>query len=112
MQENSLLPTRVNTCAQTKRQAEQIVLAATGINSIVLRPRGIYGAGDTTLLPRLLRKVTKRPLPIFRDGIAKIDLTHVDDVVSAVVAALASDVAGEIFNVSGGEVLPIRHIAD
>ena len=106
MKEDSLLPTPVNTYAQTKRQTEQIVLAATGVDPTVLRPRGIYGAGDTTLLPHLLRTAAKRPLPIFRD---KIDLTHVDDVVSAILAAMGSDVAGEIFKISGGEVLPIRY---
>lgn len=112
VKEHAQLPTPVNSYAETKRQAEQIVLAATRINPIVLRPRGIYGVGDTTLLPRLLRTAAQRPLPIFREGIAKIDLTHVDDVVSAVMAALGSDVSDEIFNISGGEVLPIRHLVD
>ncbi|QPC93734.1 NAD(P)-dependent oxidoreductase [Mesorhizobium sp. INR15] len=112
--EDSPLPDPVNHYARTKRQAEQIVLAAPEIGPVVLRPRGIYGAGDRALLPRLLQAAQRRPLPVFRDGKARIDLTHVDDVVDAVVAALSGGggAEGQIFNVSGGEVLPVRHIAD
>ena len=111
--ENSPLPDPVNHYARTKRQGEDIVLAATDIGPVVLRPRGIYGAGDRALLPRLLQ-AARRPLPLFRDGQARIDLTHVDDVVDAVFAALAAGSAaeGQIVNISGGEVLAVRHIAD
>ena len=74
----------------------------------------LYGAGDRALLPRLIKAAKRRPLPVFRDGRACIDLTHVDDVVDAVVAALAAprEAEGQIYNVSGGEVLPVRRIAD
>jgi len=111
--EDMALPEPVNAYALTKRQGEEIVLAASGIGPVILRPRGIYGAGDRALLPRLLA-AARRPLPLFRDGQARIDLTHVDDVVEAVVAALeaGSSADGQIFNVSGGEVLPVRRIAE
>ncbi|UVK53487.1 NAD(P)-dependent oxidoreductase [Mesorhizobium sp. AR02] len=111
--EKSPLPDPVNHYARTKRQGEDIVLAAADIGPVVLRPRGIYGAGDRALLPRLLQ-AARRPLPLFRDGQARIDLTHVDDVVDAVFAALSAGSAaeGQIFNISGGEVLAVRHIAD
>ncbi|WP_137929767.1 NAD-dependent epimerase/dehydratase family protein [Mesorhizobium comanense] len=112
--EDNPLPDPVNHYARTKRQAEEAVLAAAPIGPIVLRPRGIYGAGDRALLPRLLQAARRRPLPLFRDGQARIDLTHVDDVVDAVFAALSAGAAaeGQIFNISGGEVLAVRHIAD
>lgn len=112
--EDAALPDPVNHYARTKREAEQLVLAAPTIHPVVLRPRGIYGAGDRALLPRLIKAVKRRPLPVFRDGRACIDLTHVDDVVDAVVAALAAprEAEGQIYNVSGGEVLPVRRIAD
>ena len=114
VREDSALPAPVNHYARTKRQAEEIVLSANGIRPVILRPRGIYGAGDRALLPRLLQAARRRPLPLFRDGLARIDLTHVDDVVEAILAALAAgkDAEGQIFNVSGGEVLPVRRIAN
>ncbi|QKD04594.1 NAD-dependent epimerase/dehydratase family protein [Mesorhizobium loti] len=112
--EDMVLPEPVNAYARTKRLGEKIVLAAPEVGSIVLRPRGIYGAGDRSLLPRLLGAARQRPLPLFRDGHARIDLTHVDDVVDAVVAVLGAGNAaeGQIFNISGGEVLPMRRIAE
>jgi len=114
LSEDTPLPEPVTHYARTKREAEQIVLGSRLIHPVVLRPRGIYGAGDRTLLPRLVKAAKSRPLPLFRDGRAAIDLTHVDDVVDAVMAALAASARaeGQIFNVSGGEVLPVRRIAD
>lgn len=114
MREDAALPSPVNTYAATKREAEAIVLAAGDLDPVLLRPRGIYGAGDTALLPRLLRAAKAGPLPLIRGGAAKTDLTHVEDVVSAVLAALQATpgLTQRIFNISGGEALPIRKIAE
>ncbi len=112
--EDAPLPSPFNAYAATKALAEKEVLDATKLGPIILRPRGIYGPGDETLVPRLLRAAKARPLPVFRDGRARIDLTYVGDVVAAICAALnaGSDCEKHIFNVSGGEVLPIRDIVD
>ncbi|MGX9145463.1 NAD-dependent epimerase/dehydratase family protein [Mesorhizobium sp. 128a] len=112
--EDAALPPPVNHYARTKRQGEEIVLAVPEIGPAVLRPRGIYGVGDRTLLPRLLQVARQRPLPLFRDGRARIDLTYIEDVVDAVLAALSAGSAaeGQIFNISGGEVVPVRRIAE
>jgi nucleoside-diphosphate-sugar epimerase len=107
LSEDAALPEPVNHYARTKREAEKIVLGQPAIHPVVLRPRGIYGAGDRALLPRLIKAARSRPLPLFREGRAAIDLTHVDDVVDAVMAALAAprEAACQIFNISGGEML-------
>jgi len=107
--EDGPLPPPFNAYAATKAQAETIALSAP--HALVLRPRGIYGAGDAALLPRLLRAAKRGPLPLLRGGQARIDLTHVDDVVAAVMAALGSDKTGEVVNITGGEVLPVTDIA-
>ncbi|MBR2655904.1 MAG: NAD(P)-dependent oxidoreductase [Loktanella sp.] len=107
--EDGPLPRPFNAYAATKAQAETIALSAP--HALVLRPRGIYGAGDAALLPRLLRAAKRGPLPLLRGGQARIDLTHVDDVVAAVMAALGSDMTGEVVNITGGEVLPVTDIA-
>ena len=108
------LPRPVNAYAATKREAETLVRGERGIDSIILRPRGLYGSGDTALLPRLLRAARAGPLPLIRGGAAETDLTHVDDVVDAVLAALKAP-AGlpkPVFNISGGEPLPVKRIAE
>lgn len=112
--ETSPLPSPINAYAATKAQAEQLVLETRDVATISLRPRGIYGAGDTALLPRLVAAATRGPLPLLRGGLGSIDLTHVSDVVSAIEAALDADneVSGEVFNISGGEPLAIRAIVE
>ncbi|WP_299288920.1 NAD(P)-dependent oxidoreductase [uncultured Tateyamaria sp.] len=113
VREDMVLPKPINAYAETKQMAERIVAGAPDIDPIILRPRGIYGPGDTTLLPTLLR-AAKRPLPLLRKGEARIDLTYVDDVIAAIVAALAAgpDANGQPFNISGGEVLAVRDIVE
>lgn len=112
--EETALPPSVNDYAATKRQAETLVLAATELDPVILRPRGLYGAGDKALLPRLLLAARERPLPLMRNGRAGIDLTHVDDVVAAALAALEvrGALAERVFNVSGGEMLPVRDVVE
>ncbi|WP_296817416.1 NAD(P)-dependent oxidoreductase [Brevundimonas sp.] len=108
------LPKPVNAYARSKQAAEERVLAARDVGPIVLRPRGLYGAGDTALLPRLIRAARSGPLPLLRDGQARTDLTHVDDVAAAVIAALdaPSEAEGAVFNVSGGEALSVVAVAE
>jgi nucleoside-diphosphate-sugar epimerase len=114
LREDERVPPPVNTYAESKGLAEQLVLAATDLRPVILRPRGIYGVGDTALLPRLIRAAQRGPLPLLRDGVAVTDITHVDDVVSAIMAAMRAepDIAGVAINVSGGEALAVRQIAE
>ena len=112
--EDMPLPPPVNAYVRTKAAAEQLVLAAIDLDPIILRPRGIYGAGDTTLLPRMLHAARKRALPLMNDGRAATDLTHIDDVVDAVCAALTTTAPlnQRFFNVSGGVPLNVREVAE
>jgi nucleoside-diphosphate-sugar epimerase len=110
--EGSALPAPVNHYAWSKAAAEQLVRSAAGVAWTIIRPRGIYGAGDKALLPRLLRAARRGPLPSFNGGRAVIDLTHVDDVVAAITAILdhRDGASGAVYNVSGGEAVSIRDI--
>ncbi|MER9117112.1 NAD(P)-dependent oxidoreductase [Mesorhizobium sp. M0954] len=101
--EDEPLPPPVNDYAATKGEAERLVRAAR-VPSVILRPRGIFGAWDETLLPRLLRLLRRDRFPLFNGGDALIDLTHVDNVVDAIELALAlPNPIGETFNVSNGQ---------
>ncbi|MAS68847.1 MAG: 3-beta hydroxysteroid dehydrogenase [Flavobacteriaceae bacterium] len=112
--EDMTLPLPFNAYAESKVLAERLVRSANEIDSIILRPRGIYGPDDNALLPRLLRIAQARALPRLRKGRARIDLTFVEDVVDAVLAALGTGPANrhQVFNISGGEAIPIQHIAE
>lgn len=114
VREDDPLPAPFNEYARTKRESERIALAAPDLGPIAIRPRGLYGAGDTVLLPRLLKTASERALPLMRGGAARIDVTHVDDVADAILAALRAkpSAEGEVFNVSGGEVIPVTRLAE
>ena len=112
--EDMPLPPPINAYAASKAEAERMVLDAADLNPLILRPRGLFGPGDTALLPRLVRAARRGPLPLLRSGEAVTDLTFVDDVVAAIVAALdvGPEVTGKAINISGGEPQTIRHIAE
>lgn len=107
------LPQPVNHYAGTKRAAEELVLSRLGRGTVVLRPRGIYGNGDNALLPRLITAAKSGPLPLMRGGAATTDITHVEDVVDAIIAAeRAGSSSTRIFNISGGEPINIQALIE
>ena len=110
IREDAPLPRPVNAYAETKGIAEGIVAGSAIDHVIVLRPRAIFGPWDTTLLPRLLRVARRARLPLMRDGDALLDLTYIDNVVDAVVLALASPARRAIFNISNGEPVRVRDL--
>ena len=112
--ENMLLPEPINHYAASKVVAEDILLNYPHLSPIILRPRAIYGAGDTALLPRLIKAAQKGPLPLLRGGVALTNLTHVEDVANAIWLSLLAprDIAQNIFNIAGNEALPITGIVE
>lgn len=109
VREDDPLPPPINHYAATKREAELHVLAAhaRGLRSVILRPRAIFGPGDTTIFPRVLRALETGRLPQIGDGQNRVDLTYLDNAVQAVERALrAPDSAcGQIYNISNGEAV-------
>jgi 2-alkyl-3-oxoalkanoate reductase len=78
---------KVNPYITTKWEAEQKVLAQFP-NAIVLRPHAIYGPGDTTIFPRVLRVAQRGFFPVFGDTDPWMDMTSVDHMAQAVIRAL------------------------
>lgn len=106
----------VNAYAQTKLAAEQAVCAAAapGFATVALRPRAVIGPHDRVLLPRLLRAAQSGVMPLPGYGRSLIEPTDARDVCSAFLAAEArADVlSGQVFNISGGQPLPLAELAD
>jgi nucleoside-diphosphate-sugar epimerase len=98
----------VNEYAATKRQAEDLVQVYPG-SWVILRPRAVFGPGDTVLLPRIIRAAQAGRLPVLEspDGPTVGDLIYIDNLVDAVVAAASRrDVVG-LFNLTNDEPVPI-----
>lgn len=103
IREDAHLPPPINEYAKTKLAAEKLVTDS-NIDAIILRPRGIFGPWDQTLLPRLLRIMQNGRIPLFNRGQALLDLTYVDNVVDAICLALTARTPTErIFNISNGQ---------
>lgn len=114
--EDAPLPSRcLNAYARTKRLAEAHVLAADrqGFRTTAIRPRALIGPDDTVVLPRILKLVRKGVLPVFRGGVAKVDLTDVRDAALALVSAdqNRSVVGGKVVNISGGQPIGVLDLA-
>jgi nucleoside-diphosphate-sugar epimerase len=107
VREDDPLPPPINHYAATKLECERRVqrAVAQGLQSIVLRPRAIFGPGDTTIFPRVLTALEQGRLPVIGDGRNRVDLTYIDNAVQAVERALAAppQAWGKIYNVSNGE---------
>ncbi|MGW9123680.1 NAD-dependent epimerase/dehydratase family protein [Paenibacillus chitinolyticus] len=106
--EEEPLPKRgVNAYAQTKRQAESELDAArkAGLPVIMIRPRGLFGPGDTAIFPRLLRANEEKFVPVFGGGRALMDVTYVDNVTEALLCCAHADKAcdGQKYNITNGE---------
>jgi nucleoside-diphosphate-sugar epimerase len=103
----------------TKMLAERAMLTANSdaLATVALRPRLIWGPGDTQLLPRLVDRARKGRLRFIGDGSNKMDCSYIDNVVQAHLLALhkaepGAACAGKAYFISNGEPKPIRDIVN
>lgn len=90
----------------SKKLAEDRVNAAIaqGLPAVILRPKAIFGLGDTALLPRLVNAARQKRLPQIGDGQNLVDLTHVANVVHAMLLALEAPAAlGNTYTITNDE---------
>ena len=103
----------------SKKLAEQRLLAANDatLATVALRPRLIWGPGDTQLLPRLVDRALAGRLRFVGDGENRMDTTFVDNAVDAHLRALdalapGAACAGKPYFISNGEALSAREIVN
>ena len=93
-----------------------------GLPYTICRPFNAYGPGEMPedepgiahMVPDVIRKVLsgQKPLQIFGSGEQTRTLTHIDDIASGVVAAMAHPAGeNEDFNISASEELTVAEIA-
>lgn len=98
----------LNDYIATKREAENIVMQAESVRSIILRPKAMIGPGDTSLLPRVMRAARRGIFPVFTGVESMLDLTWIDDATEAVRLALnAPDSChGKVYHITSGQPIP------
>lgn len=84
---------------ETKAAAEQAVLAANSnsLQTVVLRPRLVWGPGDQTILPDLLRMVRSGQYWWVDGGRARTSTCHIANLVHATELALEAGNAGHSY---------------
>ena len=93
----------------TKKLGEDLVNeAATKIETVILRPKAIFGPGDTSLLPRLITAAKQGRLPQIGNGRNLVDLTYVENVVHALMLALdAPSAVGKTYTITNDAHVPL-----
>lgn len=96
--------------AETKAEAERRVVAANapGFETIVLRPRFVWGPGDRTIVPEALALVARGAFLWLDGGRARTSTTHVANLAHATALALEKGRGGEIYFVTDGEITDFK----
>jgi len=102
VQGDETLPLRPDSPAPysaTKAQAEQLVrdASADGFDAVVLRPRFVWGAGDTTLLPAIADATRAGKFAWIAGGTNRTSTTHVENVVEGLLLAAEKGRPGEAY---------------
>ena len=116
VRETDLLPKPISNYAATKLLAEEEVDKgfANGLAAISIRPRALFGEGDTVIFPRLIPRLESGRLPILGDGDNIVDLTYIQNVVDALVLCAESpaNTLGKKYNISNGEPVKIWKLVE
>jgi nucleoside-diphosphate-sugar epimerase len=96
-------------CA-TKARAEQAVRDANGdgIETVVVRPRFVWGPGDTVILPSLVEAVQSGRFSWVGGGGHRTSTAHVDNVVQGLFLAATRGTPGGVWFVTDGEPVVFR----
>ena len=96
--------------ALTKSIAEDAVCAAnrTGFETVVVRPRFVWGKGDTSVLPKLIAAVRSGRYRWIENGRYPTSATHVRNVVEGLILAAERGRPGEIYFVTDGPPVEFR----
>lgn len=94
----------------TKARAEEAARAAgrDGFETVAVRPRFVWGRGDTTLLPEMAATVKAGKWAWVGGGRNVTDTTHVDNVVEGLVLAASRGRSGEAYFVTDDEPIVFR----
>ncbi len=97
----------------TKKLGEDRVRAASHqeFETVIMRPKAIFGPGDTSLLPRLIEAARRGRLPQIGDGSNLVDLTYVENVAHAMLlAADSSQAINKTYTITNDEHVPLWEV--
>ena len=94
----------------TKAKAERLVRDANGddLETVVVRPRFVWGRGDTTLLPAMAEMVRAGRFAWVGGGRQRTSTTHVDNAVEGLVLGAQRGAPGAVYFVTDGQPVVFR----
>ena len=112
-EEDAPTENHLNNYIKSKLLSEKLFPAYPDVPSIILRPRGLFGIGDTSILPRVLKLSQKIGIPLIKEGKQLMDMTCVENVALAIALALKADRAeGQVYNITNGEPTPFKELIE
>ena len=102
-------PDFVNHYSRTKYEGEGLVRDFPG-RSVILRPRAVFGPGDTVLFPRLLAAARAGKMYRFerKAALARADLIYIDTLCDYILKAAADPTIEGDFNLTNGQPVEIE----
>jgi nucleoside-diphosphate-sugar epimerase len=96
--------------SETKARAEEAVIEANrdGLETVVVRPRFVWGRGDTTLLPLLAEAVRSGRFAWIGGGRHRTSTTHIDNAVHGLMLAAQRGAPGGVYFVTDGTPVVFR----
>jgi nucleoside-diphosphate-sugar epimerase len=96
--------------SSTKARAEEAVIEANqnGLETVVVRPRFVWGRGDTTLLPTMAEMVRSGRFAWVGGGRHRTSTTHVDNVVEGLILGAQRGAPGGVYFVTDGQPVVFR----
>ncbi|MEL7267517.1 MAG: NAD-dependent epimerase/dehydratase family protein, partial [Planctomycetota bacterium] len=94
-----------NDYVRTKQIAEAVVRnhQSKTLETIVIRARAVFGAGDNSLLPRILSAADRGTLIAMADDRVLSDLTYIDNFLFALLLAIQNGQSGDAFTITNDE---------
>lgn len=94
--------------SSSKAKAEQLVRDAGGLETVVVRPRFVWGRGDTSLLPTIVEMVRSGRFRWIGGGGQLSATTHIDNTVEGLWLAATKAPAGSVYFVTDGQPAVFR----
>jgi nucleoside-diphosphate-sugar epimerase len=92
----------------TKARAERLVREASDLETVIVRPRFVWGAGDTSVLPNIVAAVKSGRFAWIGGGTHLTDTTHIDNTVEGLILAAQRGKPGEAYFVTDGDRVQFR----
>ncbi|EMO40216.1 3-beta hydroxysteroid dehydrogenase/isomerase family protein [Leptospira noguchii serovar Autumnalis str. ZUN142] len=100
--------------SKTKAEAEKLVLKANSseMQTLSIRPRLIWGPGDKTVLPILLKMIAEGKFSWIDGGKALTSTTHIYNLVYAIELALSKGQGGKAYFITDDEIFNFRNFLE